>query len=363
MPNEAFSIEIEGEELTDIYADVLSLQVELDEEMMAMARLQLFIVLQDDGSWTHLDDDNFSLWNNLEVNAGFDDEMEPLFSGPITHLKPVFDSDPSQCMLELWAMDKSVLLDREEKLKDWPDKKDSDIAQEIFAEYSLSAEVEDTSIIHDQAVSTIIQRETDMQFLRRLALRNGYECFVEGDTAYFRPPQLDEDPQPVLSAHFGADTTLSEFSAEVDAQIPANVSVHQIDRMNKEVISVDIDSSQQTTFGGSDASALLPTGGSAAKSVLSRTATTGEAEMTSVAQGLFHRSEWFVSSEGMVDANIYRHVLKPRRTVTVRGVGETYSGIYYVTHVAHIFDRDGYRQAFRAKRNAIMPSGTESFDG
>ena len=362
MPNEVFSIEIEGEELTDIYQDVVSLQVELDEEMMAMARLQLFIVQQEDGHWTHLDDEDFSLWNNLEVNAGFDDEMALLFSGPITHLKPIFDTDPSQCMLELWAMDKSVLLDREEKLKDWPDKKDSDIAQALFSEYGLRSEIEDTAIIHDQAVSTIMQRETDMQFLKRLALRNGYECFVEGDTAYFRPPQLDDEPQPVLSAHFGPDTTLSEFRLDVEAQAPSNVSLHQIDRMNKEVISVDITASEQTSFGSLSASDLLPIGGDAAKGVLSRTVTSGETEMTALAQGLFHRSEWFVSGEGAVDANIYRHVLMPRRSVTVRGVGERYSGVYYVTHVSHIFDRDGYRQGFRVKRNAMMPSGRENFD-
>lgn len=362
MPNEAFRIEIEGEEITEVYQDIVNLQVEMDEDMMAMVRLQIFIVLQEDGSWTHLDDDDFSLWNNLEVNAGFEDEMELLFSGPITHLRPMFDSDPSQCMLEVWAMDKSVLLDREEKLKDWPDKKDSDIAQEIFSEYGLTAEVEDTSIIHDQAVSTIIQRETDMQFLKRLAIRNGYECFVEGDSAYFRSPQLDERSQPVLSAHFGENTTLSEFNVEVEAQTATNVSLYQIDRFNKEVIGVDIETSEQPPLGRDDASALLPMGGTAAKCVLSRTVTTGEAEMTTLAQGLFHSSEWFVSASGIVDANIYRHVLKPRRTVTVRGIGETYSGTYYVTYVSHIFDRDGYRQEFRAKRNAIRTSGSENFD-
>jgi hypothetical protein len=42
-------------------------------------------------------------------------------------------------------------------------------------------------------------------------------------------------------------------------------------------------------------------------------------------------------------------------------VGETYSGIYYVTHVTHSFTSSGYTQFFRAKRNALMPTGTEKF--
>jgi hypothetical protein len=54
-------------------------------------------------------------------------------------------------------------------------------------------------------------------------------------------------------------------------------------------------------------------------------------------------------------------VLRPRRPVTIKGVGETHSGVYYVTHVTHTFTRDGYTQFFRVKRNGLMPTGTEDF--
>src|SRR5216683_2804527 len=125
--------------------------------------------------------------------------------------------------LEIWGMDGSVLMDREEKLKDWPDKKDSDIAAEIFSLYGLTPETEDTVVTHDEKVSTIIQRETDIQFLRRLALRNGFECYVEGKTGYFRPPQVDAPPQPVLAVHFGDETNVRHLAIEVNALTPTNV--------------------------------------------------------------------------------------------------------------------------------------------
>ncbi len=114
-------------------------------------------------------------------------------------------------------MDASVLMDREEKLKDWPNKKDSDIASEIIASYGLTPEVDDTEVIHDEALSTIIQRESDMQFLKRLALRNGFACHVQGDTAFFKKPLLDDPPQPVLSVHFGSETTVNRLSLTVNA--------------------------------------------------------------------------------------------------------------------------------------------------
>ena len=84
--------------------------------------------------------------------------------------------------------------------------------------------------------------------------------------------------------------------------------------------------------------------------------------MTALSQALFHRAEWFVTGRGEVAGNYYGHVLMPRRTVTISGVGETYSGLYYVTHVTHAFTEDeGYTQRFRVKRNALRPTGREDF--
>ena len=82
---------------------------------------------------------------------------------------------------------------------------------------------------------------------------------------------------------------------------------------------------------------------------------TGLPEMAALCQALFHEGEWFVTAEGEIAANQYGHVLKPSGTVTLKGVGKTYSGVYYVTHVTHSFSPSGYTQFFRAKRNALMP--------
>jgi hypothetical protein len=92
-------------------------------------------------------------------------------------------------------------------------------------------------------------------------------------------------------------------------------------------------------------------------------AATGDAEMNALCQEVFHQSEWFVTAEGEIDGRRYHHVLKPHGTVTIKGVGAAYSGVYYVTHVTHTFTPKGYAQHFRAKRNAIRPTGLEDFAG
>lgn len=361
MEHENFKIEIEGEEVSDLYSDLISLEVELEDELASMFRLRIALLLKQDGTWTYLDDERLRVWKKVVITAGLESDTREVISGYITHVRPYFDPDPSQCMLEIWGIDGSVLMDREDKLKDWPNKKDSDIASEIFGLYGFTPEVEDTEVIHDEAISTVIQRETDIQFLKRLALRNGFECYVEGTTGFFRTPQADATPQPVLAVHFGGETNVNRFSIEVNALTPANVAMFQVDRLNKEVLDAAAETSRQEALGATDTAGLLAAGMEAGRVVIGQTVTTGSPEMTALCQGLFHEGEWFVTGEGEVAANQYGAVLKPRGTVTIKGIGETYSGVYYVTHVTHSFTADGYTQFFRVKRNAIMPTGSEDF--
>lgn len=363
MAHENLILEIDGDPATDLYPDLIGLDVELDDELAGMFRLRLAIRQQPDGLWTHLDEERLRIWKEVVIGVGFEDGVEDLFTGTITHVKPDFGPDRAACTLEIWGMDRSVLLDREEKLKAWPNKKDSDIAAEIFDLYALTPEVEDTEVVHDEAVSTIIQRETDMQFLKRLALRNGYECYVEGETGYFRPPQVDAAPQPVLAVHFGGETNVNRFAIEVDALRPANVTMYQVDRANKEILTALAESSQRTALGDTTYADLLATGMARGRIVIGANGATGLAEMNALAQGLLEEAEWFVTGEGEVAANQYGHVLRPRGLVAIKGIGASYSGIYYVTHVTHTFDGDGYVQSFQVKRNAILPTGAEDFAG
>jgi phage protein D len=363
MKKEFFSLEItEGgrSEALEIPIDeIVGLEVELDTEMAGMFKLHLAIRQQSDGTWTHLDDERFRVWKLLTIRAGFDDGMEDLISGYITHVRPEFSQDPSQCTLAIWGMDESVLLDREEKLHAWPNEKDSSIAAQIFKAHGLSAVVEDTQIVHDEAVSTIIQRETDIQFLKRLAARNGFECYVSGNTGFFRRPQLDTVPQPVLAAHFGRETNLTRVTFEVDALMATNVSMFQIDVVSKDLLRATVNATTQTALGARRITGAA--GVPESQAFVSMDAAARLPEMDVLCQGLLHESEWFVAAEGEIAANQYGHVLKPAGPVTIKGVGESYSGAYYVTHVTHTLNANGYTQSFRAKRNALKPKGSEDF--
>lgn len=361
MTYDSLTITIAGTEAADIYPDLLSLEVELDEELTGMFRLTVALQLHADGSWTYLDDSRLVPWQRVVITAGLSSGTEQLLSGYITHLRPSFGDGLDQCRLDIWGMDASVLMDRVDVLRDWPNKKDSDIATEVFDSYNLTPRVTDTGVIHDEKVSTIIQRETDIRFLRRLALRNGYECFVDGGTGYFRPPAVDGTPQPVLAVQFGDQTTVTRFALQVNALAPANVTMFGVDRLNKQVLDASADSPALRQLGAKPIGSFLASGMTPAQAYLGQAVTTGLPEMTALCQELYDRNNWFVTAEGEVDANAYGSVLKPRGTVLIKGTGQTHSGTYYVSHVTHSFTADGYTQRFAVKRNALAPTGSEDF--
>jgi phage protein D len=364
MKHDNLRIEI-GEaraEVEELYGDLLTVEVELDEELAGMFRLTARLLLHDDGGWSYLDDDRFTPWTRVSITAGLEDDTRQLLTGFITHLRPSFGAGLEQCQVEIWGMDASVLMDRQDRLKGWPNMKDSDIANDRFLHYGLTPKITDTKVVHNEEVSTIIQRETDIQLLRRLALRNGFECFVDGNTGYFRPPAVDDTPQPVLAVHFGDETNVDRFSLEVNALAPADVKMSQIDHHSGKILEETVHAGEQPKLGARSANSYLRPDMSPGLVQIGLAETTGGPEMEALCQGLFDRGEWFVTGEGEVAANEYGNILMPRGTVTIKGIGETHSGVYYVTHVTHRFTANGYSQVFRVKRNALMPTGSERFD-
>jgi phage protein D len=361
MFTERINIEIEGEEIDELYPFLTSVEVELDDELPGMFRLRFPLLLEPDGSWGALDDERLRSWNKVEIDAGLENTLEPLITGHITHVKPTFDPDPTRCVLEVWGLDRSVLLDREDKLVAWPNKKDSDIAADIFDAYGFSSEIQDTEVVHDESSSTVIQRETDWQFLNRLARRNGFECYVERSMGYFGERNRRHPPQALLALHFGEETNVERLALEVNALTPANVEMYMLERDSKLMVTASVESSDQPQLGA--VGAVPGRGIEQGRIVFGQTTATGPQEMSGLSRALFDQQQWFVTGRGEVSGNALGTVLYPRRPVTIKGIGETFSGVYLISHVTHVLSGEGYVQRFEVKRNGLMPTGSERFDG
>lgn len=63
-----------------------------------------------------------------------------------------------------------------------------------------------------------------------------------------------------------------------------------------------------------------------------------------------------VFGAGQLDVARYGHVLRSRQLVGVRGAGEAFNGLYYVTKVTHSLKRGSFTQSFALARNALLPT-------
>lgn len=342
-------------------------QIELEEhvQLANMLRLRLAIAVREDGSgWDVIDDDTFSRLKPLSllvtVGSG---TPERLIDGYVIETRPSFSNQPGQSTLEVVAMDATVLMNLEEKIRAWPNMADSDIANLIFGEYGLVPDVESTEPVRQELDLTTIQRGTDIQFLRHLARRNGYECYVETNSltmlaeGHFHPPRLDQTPQGTLTVNMGAATNVNNFNARFNMVEPTTAEAAGLAIGSQEDQSASISSVSQTEL-GSDS--LL--GGSQQRQVLlSQTSLAETGELQTYAQAFVDRAAWAVTADGELDTNAYDSILRARRTVLVRGAGEQFSGTYYVERVQHLISGDSYSQHFSLRRNASGVQGTEPF--
>jgi phage protein D len=397
MANKAFQIEFSGTAADeDLYGDVVSLSVEESTTAASTLHLQIALRLQDDGTWTYLDDDRFALFNAVTVKVGFTDggglasELGSLFGGGDSNdqLKTVFDgfitdvdvqlgSEPDNAFINLSGMDASVMMSVEEKVATWPDMSDSDIVQQIVSSYGLAVQADATATVHQETNTTIVQRGTDIQFINDLAQKNGMEFYLETDdsgtlTAYFRAPQLSGAPQADLAIQFGDQSNLTRFSAHLSGQRPLNIKAAQIDVDANSANVVTVSDTQLAKLGANDANTLI--GGPLDTLVVPKEAqgqmlvlgspTSDAAEMQTFVQAVRDEAGWLITASGEINGEAYQSVLRPRRLVLVKGAGSVYSGKYYVTRVVHEMNHEGdYIQRFEARRNARDLDGTEQFGG
>ena len=242
-------------------------------------------------------------------------------------------------------MDPTVLMHLEEKVKPWPNMMDSDVASAIFsdADYGFTPVVDSTEWSRQEDDHTLIQRGTDIQFLQQLAERNGFECFVELNDGgqvegHFHPPKPDGQPQGTLTVNMGSATNVNTFQAKFDMLGPAVAQAATLDPDDVELPD-----------GRCRRSGAVEQHGRRVGDAR-RPATQGAAEPAwhgAVGRGAALRAvgrrplQLVDRRRGRAEHRRLRRVLRAKKPVMVRGVGQQFSGRYYVERVLHTIDGDG----------------------
>jgi hypothetical protein len=360
------------------------IEVETSTEMASVFRLRFGISQTGFGDWDLLMPQYEDLFFRpmtpvqIRVKIGLD-IPKAIINGYVTNQTVLYDDEGGASVMELTGMDATLLMNLQEKVMAWQLPDDGAVAAAIFAQYGIIPMVSPSLPFNLDPNDKTVQRGTDIRFLRRLAQRNGFECYVQPqpqsglDAGYFAPPtNIPGEEQAVLNVKWGSETNVSEFKIRYDMARPT-VAV---------AAGVDV-TTRTPTFATSIAPSVTPppTGGlypwgapmglqdatlraaaGAHPPPMVLPAQTGQMAYPGLAivnQAIANRSSWAIVAEGLVGADV--GVLYVGATVNIRGAGMAFNGAYYVTRVTHTLECGGYAQKFEARRNALDMTGAEIY--
>ena len=219
---------------------VQEITVDCSVEEASVLRVRFGITKSVIGDWSILQFDPFRplLPLGLRIQHGIG-VPEAVINGFVSDHRVTYADDPGGSSLEVTAMDATHVMNMIEKVMPWPNMPDAAIASAIFGQYALIPQVDPTTPVLIEPEGQTTQRGTDIRFLRRLARRNGFDCYVQPepfsglDIGHFHKRELLGMPQAVLSVSFGGDTNVSNFNVRYEATKPTAAIAVQLDTLTK----------------------------------------------------------------------------------------------------------------------------------
>lgn len=352
--NSRLLIEIDGEAVPDADLEAFAeVAVEEAVDEADAATLTASMAAAPDGEWPSVLDPLVTPRTPVAVQVSHGETVYR-FDGLSTEAGWEIDAQGAS-RLTVKAVDRSLDLDLEEKVVAWPGTSESAVAEAIFSSHGMLARVESTPSGPDPDVHVLIQRGTDWAFLRSLAAKWGYATFLESEagrtTGHFRPLDPLADPQGELALGFGG--TALRVRAEARLVNGQRVQAQRIPPLS--------DTAQTGDAAGNDQVQGRSSLGAQATVLLAPDDVTGELEPLTAATGLARGSAFGLRLSVELDTTGAGILVRARRTVLVKGLGSTLSGLYLVERVRHVLGVDRHVQHLTLSRNALGLRGDEPF--
>jgi phage protein D len=205
----------------------------------------------------------------------------------------------------------------------------------------------------DEVIPYIAQGNvTDWEFLKERAERIGFELYVELDEFHFHKPQ---DYLKRIPGTYGYRNNLKSFEPRLTTQDQVSkVIVKGWDAQKKEpIIAVATSATvvERQVLGSRPGSDFVKDDFGEGTRILYDRVPGTQKEAEEIAKAFFRQKEYeLIEGHGTC---IGDPTLKAKSLISIAGVGQKFSGDYYVTRVSHTMDESGYLCEFDCKRNAV----------
>ncbi len=280
-----------------------------------------------------------------------------LFDGVITNQQLAPGDQPGTGILTVTAEDLTIMMDLEEKIVAHPAQSELVIANKIIASYArygiaplvIPPKVIDQPLPIDRVP---IQHGTDLSYLQEMANRFGYDVYLTpnplpGSSIVYWGPQKRSLPQSALTINMGPASNVTTISFRYDALAAHSVKGSLLDRQTGRAMPVMTTPPLQIPIARTPAprkriTLLHESGGLGVTVARARAQASVDQSSASV-----------VTADGELDGVRYGKPLEARRLIGVRGVGDTYDGLYMVKRVTHVIERGSYQQRFSLAREGV----------
>ncbi len=317
-----------------------------------------------------------------EVDIGSDDDHSIIFRGRIYKVESDLPASGVPT-LKLTAYDKSMAMGLRKRNRAFTDMSLSDLVNQVAEAYFSNIEVE---LVGDPAFSDNgirQQDETDLAFLLRLANTYGAQMYVlteeDDETFYFTAQRTIMEAEPEVSLYHGRCNAAGRL---VSFQAGAAVSDIQLPRVFSGIDYATGEATEATTaevedvgdtednffdenmaaFGAEEpdrADQLQALWGEAEQirtdlreelGSEEREATPGftsQEDLDTRAENRFATSVHGMRGSGTTLGN---HRIRAQANIRIDDVGGRFSGLWYLSHVRHVLDRQGYQVEIQCQR-------------
>jgi hypothetical protein len=305
-----------------------------------------------DGDLPLLTDSSLGPGSEISVLVPTQESTECLVKGPVYGQQIQFKHGGAGSTLSVQGADSQITLDREDKVEAW-EATDSSVVASILADAGWIPDVETTQAGHFEMKHTLIQRETDLSFIRRLARRNGFHFWISCDefgieTAHFKRPELDGEPKCDLVINL-VDPKPNVMALDIswDVERPTSTDAVELDLNTKSDLSGTVQQSPLTALGGTALSDIATE--SRVAHVHAPADDSGDLQARS--EGTLIEASFFLRASGSTTLSALGKVLRSHTLVNLRGVGSRHSGLWFCSSVRHSIDSSEHRMDFDLIRN------------
>jgi phage protein D len=277
-----------------------------------------------------------------------------LVYGPVMRHDIVLLDGGAGSSLEVTGGDLCIAMDRDDKSKVWSQVTDSSAVLEVLGQggYNLVPDVtHQTTTMHSDFTHPLVQRETDLRFVRRLARRNGCWFWITTEApmlnvAHFK--RLRPGGAPEVEFRLNTkDANVEQVSIRWDTERPVSATLKQLSLTDKSVVAGSV---QRSPLSGLASKAL----GDVVKQ--RRTAhiavpADDAGSLTARAEALLIDSGWFVSARIVAQLSVLKKVVRAHTVARLEGAGTRHSGNYVVARVVHDIGRDEHYMTIDLVRN------------